>query len=120
MHLDHPFHIDGLERTAATSETGHIRDMIELILFTAPGERVMRPDFGAGVHQLIFAPLGPETAAAAQFLVEGALQQYLGDRIAVRTVTAGAEDAALTIRISYRILRTGEEVTEDFTRGAAA
>jgi phage baseplate assembly protein W len=119
MRLDHPYHVDGRERTASTTEADHIRDMIELILFTAPGERVMRPDFGAGVLQLVFAPLGPETAAAAQFIIEGALQQYLGGRIALRSVTAEADDAALRIRISYRILRTGEEVTQDFTREVA-
>jgi hypothetical protein len=120
MQLDHPFHIDGCERTATTSEADHIRDMIELILFTAPGERVMRPEFGAGILQLVFAPLGPETAAAAQFIVEGSLQQYLGDRIALLGVAAEAEDSSLRIRIRYRILRTGEEVTQDFTREAGA
>lgn len=116
MQLDHPFHIDGRERTAATTEEDHIRDMIELILFTAPGERVMRPDFGAGVLQLVFAPLSQERAAAAQFVIQGALQQHLADRIAVQAVTADAEDSTLRIRISYIVLLTGREVVEDFTR----
>jgi phage baseplate assembly protein W len=116
MQLDHPFHIDGRERTATTSEEDHIRDMIELILFTAPGERVMRPDFGAGVLQLVFAPLSQERAAAAQFVIQGALQQHLGNRIAVQAVTAEAEDSTLRIRIAYLILRSGVQVVEDFSR----
>ena len=49
------------------------------MLFTAPGERVNRPDFGSGLLQLVFAPNSDELAGATQFLVQGALQQWLGD-----------------------------------------
>ena len=41
---------------AATSDDDHIRDLIEQVLFTSPGERVMRPDFGAGLLALVFEP----------------------------------------------------------------
>lgn len=119
MQVDHPFHIDGRERTATTTEAEHIRDMIELILFTAPGERVMRPDFGAGVLQLVFAPLSQERAAAAQFVIQGTLQQHLGNRIAVQEIAVEAVDATMRIRIAYEILRTGERVIDDFSREVA-
>ena len=52
--------------------------MIEQVLFTMPGERVNRPDFGSGVMQLVFAPASDEMATAAEFLVRGNLQQWLG------------------------------------------
>ena len=120
MQLDHPYHIDGRQRTATASDAEHIRDMIELILFTAPGERVNRPDFGAGVLQLVFGPLSPETAAAAQFMIQGALQQHLGNRIALKSVTAVAEDATLVIDGAYEILATGEQATASFTREVSA
>ena len=50
MQLDYPFHFDGRERTAETGTDDHVRDMIEQLLFTQPGERVNRPDFGSGVN----------------------------------------------------------------------
>ena len=73
----------------------HIRDLIEQLLFTNPGERVNRPEFGSGLGQLIFAPNSPELATAVQFLVQGALQQWLGDLIAVERVQVDAVDSAL-------------------------
>ena len=54
--LDFPYHFDGRGRTATTGRDDHIRDLIEQVLFTAPGERVMRPDFGSGLLALVFEP----------------------------------------------------------------
>ena len=84
-------------RTARTDRAGYLRDLIEQVLFTAPGERVNRPDFGAGVGQLVFAPTGPEVAATTQMLVHGALQQWLGDLIDVAGVQVSAVDSTLTV-----------------------
>ena len=86
MNVDFPFHFDSRGRTAETADDDHVRDLIEQVLFTAPGERVNRPDFGSGLLQLVFAPNSAELAAATQFLVQGALQQWLGDLIEVRAV----------------------------------
>ena len=82
-----PYHFDGRGRTATTTDDDHVRDMIEQVLFTIPGERVNRPDFGSGLLQLTFAPLSDELASATQFLVQGSLQQWLGDIIAVEQVS---------------------------------
>lgn len=113
MQIDFPYHFDGSERTARASEAKHIRDMIEQILFTNPGERVNRPDFGAGILQLVFAAASPEVAATTEFMIRGALQQNLGQRIEVHAVETEAEDALLRIRISYRLLgREGTELAE--------
>ena len=79
--IDYPFHFDGRGRTAQTDTSGYIRDLIEQVLLTAPGERVMRPTFGSGVMQLVFAAASPEIAATTQFLIQGALQQWLSDVI---------------------------------------
>lgn len=117
MQLDFPYHFDGRDRTADSDEEEHIRDLIEQILFTNAGERVNRPDFGAGVLQLLFGPASPEAAATAEFMIRGALQQYLGQRIAVEQVTTEAEEAALRITIVYRILRSGASATASFTLG---
>ena len=66
MNIDFPWHFDGRGRTATADDDEHIRDMIELLLFTAPGERVNRPDFGSGLQQMVFAPNTPEVAGALQ------------------------------------------------------
>ena len=118
--IDYPYHFDGLGRTAAADADGHIRDLIEQVLFTAPGERVNRPDFGSGLMQLVFAPNSDELAAATQFLVQGALQQWLGDLIVVEAVEVRSEDSTLRVSTRYRVRRTGELQTAEFTRGGGA
>ncbi|ALN62674.1 MULTISPECIES: GPW/gp25 family protein [Lysobacter] len=116
MHLDFPFHVDGRGRSAATDHAGHVRDMIEQLVFTQAGERVNRPDFGSGLLQLVFAGNSPELAATVQFTLQAALQRWLQDVIEVRALQVSAQDAALTVELSYVLLRTREEQSARFTR----
>jgi phage baseplate assembly protein W len=74
-HLDFPYRIDNLGRSAQTLDDGHLRDLIEQVLFTAPGERVMRPDFGCGLAQLVFEPNSSTLAATTQMLVQAGMQK---------------------------------------------
>lgn len=97
----YPLRLDAHGGTARTDAAGYLRDLIEQVLFTAPGERINRPDFGVGVGQLVFAPTGPEVATTTQMLVHGALQQWLDDLINVVEVLVTAVDTTLTIEISY-------------------
>jgi phage baseplate assembly protein W len=90
--------------------------MIELVLFTSPGERVNRPTFGSGVMQLVFTPNSPTVAAALQLAVQGALQLWLGDLIQVDDVTATAEDSTLSVSISYVNRARQERQTVTFVR----
>ncbi len=117
MNVDFPFHFDARGRTAEADADGHLRDLIEAVLFTAPGERVNRPTFGSGLMQLVFAPNSDELAAATQFLVQGALQQWLGDLIVVNDVRAASVDSRLEVTVVYTVRRTGEERRAEFTRG---
>ena len=117
MNLDYPLHFDGRGRTAEVDDDGHIRDMIEQVLFTAPGERVNRPDFGSGLLQLVFAPNSDELAAATQFLVQGALQQWLGDLIEPNAVEVVNEDATLRVTVVYTVRRSQQQRAATFTRG---
>lgn len=116
MQIAYPFHIDGRGRTAEATKDEHIRQMIEQVLFTAPGERVNRPTFGTGLQQLVFAPNSPELAAATEFLVQGALQQWLGDLIQVVAVRVQSRESTLTVLVKYRVQRTQEEQVAQFTR----
>jgi hypothetical protein len=117
MNIDFPFHFDNLGRTAATSDDDHIRDMIEQLLFTNPGERVNRPDFGSGLLQLIFAPNSPELAATLQFTVQAALQRWLGDLIEVQALEVTSEDSTLRVVLQYLVRRSGEQRMETFEQG---
>lgn len=116
MNIDFPFHFDGRGRTALTGDDDHIRDMIEQFLFTSPGERVNRPNFGSGLLQMVFEPNSPELAAALQHTVQAGLQQWLGDLIEVRELEVASEDATLRVLLKYVVRRTGEGRTETFER----
>ena len=117
MQLDYPYHFDGRRRTADTTEDEHVRDLIEQVLFTAPGERVNRPTFGSGVLQLVFAPNGDALASATQLTVQGALQQWLGDVIQVEAVEVVNEDSTLEVKVQYVVRRTQQRQVAQFTRG---
>lgn len=116
MNIDFPFTFDGRGRTATTGYDDHIRDMIEQLLFTNPGERVNRSDFGSGLLQLIFAPNSPELAATLQFTMQAALQQWLGDVIQVLALDVTSQDSSLTVDLKYLVRRTNQEQTASFTR----
>jgi Bacteriophage baseplate protein W len=116
MNIDYPYHFDGRGRTASTDDNDHIRDMIEQLLFTNPGERVNRPDFGSGLLQMVFAPNSPELAAALQFTMQAALQRYLGDLIDLKSLEVTAQDSTLNIVVKYLVRRTQESRTETFQR----
>ena len=117
MNIDFPFHFDGRGRTAATDYDDHIRDMIEQLIFTNPGERVNRPDYGSGLRQLLFVPNSPELAATLEFALQAALQRWLGDLIALQELEVTSEGATLRVVVQYVVRRTGEPRTEIIERG---
>lgn len=116
MQINYPFRIDGRGRTAAVEEDPHIRQLIEQVLFTEPGERVNRPDYGSGIQQLLFAPNSPELAATTQFLIQGALEQWLGDIIRVEAVEVESDDAKLQVVIQYVVRRNQQRIVTEFVR----
>jgi phage baseplate assembly protein W len=116
MNIDFPLHFDSRGRTATTDDDEHIRDMIEQLIFTNPGERVNRPDFGSGLLQLVFAPNSPELAAALQFTMQAALQRWLGDLLEVQYLQVTSEDSTLRVLLQYIVRRTGQTQTAQFTR----
>jgi hypothetical protein len=116
MHLQYPYQIDHRRRTARTPDRHYIRNLMEQLLFTMPGERVNRPEFGSGLMQLIHAPNSDELATATQFLIQSAFQQWLGDIIQVEAVDVQAEDSTLTITIVYSERTTQERQVAQFVR----
>ena len=106
--LAHPYNVADTNRSLVRDDAGHVRDMLELVLFTTPGERVNRPDFGCGVATLLFAGNSPELAMSAELIIQGAVQRWLGGVLALNSLAVSADDAMLTIDLSYTLRSTGE------------
>ena len=102
-----PLRLDSAGNLAMTSLDDHVRQSIVLILSTDRGERAMRPEFGAGLNRMLFAPLVPATAALIAHQVKTALIRN-EPRIEVEAVTVapGNQAAVLLIDITYRVRRT--------------
>ncbi|CAD6542978.1 hypothetical protein LMG27952_03966 [Paraburkholderia hiiakae] len=118
MNLAYPYQYDPRGRTAETDDNTHLRDLIEQVLFTAPGERVMLPDFGCGVAQLVFAPNAFELASATQVLIQSALQRWLGALIVVQNVNVEATDATLSVTVTFRSVQDSQWQVQTFQQGA--
>jgi phage baseplate assembly protein W len=116
MNIKFPFQFDHRGRTALSDDDDHIRQMIEQVLFTSPGERVNRPTFGSGLMQLVFQPNGAELSATTQFLVQGALQQWLGDLIELNNVEVQNQDSSLFVTVIYTIRRTQQKKIAEFKK----
>jgi phage baseplate assembly protein W len=119
MALSFPFRPDARGRSAEVAGDAHLREMIEQVLFTRPGERVNRPDFGCGLLQMVFAPNSDALAAALQMTVLGALQQWLGELIEVQAVELAVDEATLRIEVRYAARRDREPARATFTRSLA-
>ena len=109
MNIAYPFAINGRGRTATAGDADHIRDLIEQLLFTSPGERVNRPDLGSGLMQMVYTPNSPELAATLQFTLQAALQRWLrGDLIAGRKQHAQLDVSSVDseLRCDHRHVRS--------------
>lgn len=116
MQIDYPWRYGARGRTAETSYDEHIRDMLELLIFTDPGERVNRPNYGSGVRQLVFAPNSPELAAALEFTMQAVIQRELGDLLSLEALEVSSEDASLRVLVRYIVLRSGARELALFER----
>lgn len=117
MNLAFPFSFDTTGRTAQAPVADHVYDMIELILFTSPGERVNLPTFGSGTSQLIFAPNSEVLAAAQQQAIQAGLQQWLSDLIRVNSVTVVAEESTLQVTVVYTLVANQQQQSQQFLYG---
>jgi hypothetical protein len=116
MQIDYPFHFDGRGRIAETKSDDHLRDLIEQVLFTTPGERVNRPTFGSGLLQLVFEPNSAALASATQLTVQGALQQWLGELILVEAVQVESVESTVRVTVQYLVRQTQQRQVAQFQR----
>jgi phage baseplate assembly protein W len=115
--ISFPYQFDGRGRTQQATLQDYIKQLVETVLFTSPGERVNLPDFGSGLLQLPFAPNSLEMAAATQFAVQAALQKWLSNYVKVQSVVATAQDATLTVTVTYIPLNTDVTQVQTFVYG---
>lgn len=116
MNIDYPYGFDGRSHTALTDTDDHIRDMIEQFLFTNPGERVNRPDFGSGILRLIFAANTPELATALQHTIQAGLQRWLDDVVELQRLNVESVDSQLRVDVQYMVRGTQEPRSVRFAR----
>lgn len=116
--VDFPYRFSGDGKTATTDHTGHMRDLVEQLLFTRVGERLTRPTLGCGLPDLLFGPLGPDTATAAEMTIQVAIQEHLSRQIELTALDVQVQGAALVINLTYRIIETGAEVRQSLTAEA--
>ena len=119
MNVAFPYRLDDLGHTATADWDAHIRQMLEQLLFTRPGERVNRPDFGCGLLDLVFGPNSPEVAAALTVTVGAAVQQWLGDVIALSSLDVSSRDSTLSVSLGYEVLATGVTTTANLVLPSA-
>jgi phage baseplate assembly protein W len=119
LNIKFPFHFDAKGHTASTDYDDHVRDMLEELIFTNPGERVNRPDFGSGLLQMVFAPNSPELAAALQFTLKAAIDRWLGDIVTLQSLAVTSVDSTLTVDVAYVVRQTGTSRSDTFTRGTS-
>lgn len=118
-HLRFPYGFDARGRTATSGPADHVREMVELLLLTNPGERVNRPDFGGGLLQQVMAENSPERAAAVEFTLSSGLARWLGDVLDVLALEVSAQEGRLLVALSYLVRATGEERVEVVDAGVA-
>jgi phage baseplate assembly protein W len=106
-----PFRLDSNGKIMLSSGEDDVLESIRIILSTSKGERVMQPDFGCGIHDLVFSSMSTTTIGMIEESVRDALVFY-EPRIDVLKVVARsdeARDGLIEINIEYRVRATNNE-----------
>jgi phage baseplate assembly protein W len=106
-----------LGRSARRDAAGHARDMLEALLFTSPGERVHRPEFGCGLNRLLFAGNTPELQGTLELTIRTAVQRWLGDILTIEALEVRVEESTLEVDLAYLLRETGQSEQASFSRG---
>jgi phage baseplate assembly protein W len=106
MFVAFPYHLDASGATATDGLEQHVRELVEELLLTAPGERVNRPDLGCGLLGLTFEPAAPELATALEVAITSAVHKWLGDLISIESIAVSAEEGRIAVQLDYEILAT--------------
>lgn len=113
----HPFRLSGARRLAEADAERHVADLVRLVLLTGQSERLHRPGFGAGLGtSALFAPLDDALAAMVELRARGSLEEALGERIEVLSVTvARTGETTVEAAVEYRLRPAGEPAFVEVT-----
>ena len=114
--LDYPFRFDPRGRSRLTGAGDHVRDLIEQVLFTAPGERVNRPEFGTPIKDLVFEGISDTLVSTTEQMVHGALIRWLDSLISVESVSVEADGSTFTVTVVYALRGDDDRRTDVFQR----
>jgi len=87
----------------------YVAQLIRQVLLTSPGERAHRPDFGAGLLRMVFAPNDPATASLLKSTIFQNLTNWLGTILTVDDVSVSADESTLNVRVVYVIKARGTQ-----------
>jgi phage baseplate assembly protein W len=112
-----PYQIDGRGCSATTGgeDDVYIRDLMEQVLLTAPGERVNRPDFGSGLFAALFESADDVMTAMLQANVQSALQRWLAELVQVQAVDIDVQESAVNVTVQYVVNRTQQPQVASFS-----
>lgn len=103
--ISHPLTVDRSHGRLAEEKKyeAHVEQLMRQVLFTNPGERINRPDFGCGLRRMVFAPNSDACVSLVQVTILQALEKWLGNVLRVVDVQAKAAEEVLRVRITYRL-----------------
>jgi len=118
VYLDFPLQV-GAEGGKTTHRIAHIRDQIEQVLFTDPGERWFRPEFGAGIRTLVFEPQNHALWQITRQRLQSSLIEALAGEVSPKDLTIDVSadpdfPERLMILISYRLTALNHSETVEF------
>lgn len=101
----HPYRLTGARRLQDAGLERHVADLVRLVLLTGPGERLHRPDFGAGLGAAtVFEPLDAALTSLVEVRARGSLERALGDRIEVVQITVERSgESTLFADVTYQL-----------------
>jgi uncharacterized protein len=115
-YLRFPFRVTG-DGPATSARADHVREQIEQVLLTAPGERVHRPDWGVGVELLVFEPRAEQLRTVVGKRLIGALAEALAGEVDPESLRAEVDlrgETAIVITVAYRLATIGHSVQHEF------
>lgn len=112
--LSFPLRLDNRGRLATSNYARHIGELIEQVLFTRPGERVNRPDFGTPIPGAVFDSATPELMTQLQYMVQTSLHRFMDGAISVENVAVVQVENRIEITINYTILVLDQSFEQTF------
>ena len=112
--LRFPFQISDRGTAATAARQDIIRHQLEQLLFTIPGERVNRPNFGCGVQRLVFAGSTVEAIRAAEYTISTSIRRHMAELIQLDAVRVTVDETVMLIDILYTLVETGDELAASF------